>query len=56
MSRIVEDIDPNELAPPTVSSVASVPTNRRDTQIFASSVAQSSSSGLNKSVDNVADI
>ena len=44
VSRIVEDVDLDEPAPPTVSSVAPVLENRRDTQIFATSVAQRSSS------------
>ena len=56
VSLIVEDVDPNEHAPPTVSSVAPVPENRRDTRIFASPVAQRSTLRLHESVDNVADI
>ena len=39
VSRIVEDVNPNESTPPTVGSVATVPEYRRDTQIFFPSVA-----------------
>ena len=56
MSRIVEDVDPNEISPPDVSPAAPIPENRRDTQIFTSSVTQRSTSRPEESVLTVADI
>ena len=56
VNPIFEDVDPNEPAPTTVSSVAPVSEHLRDTQIFTSSVAPRSTSRLNDSAYNVADI
>ena len=56
VSRIVEDVDPNEPAPTAVSPAAPIPQNRRDTQIFASSVAQRSNSRPHESVETVTGI
>ena len=52
VSRIVEDVDINEPSPPTVSSVVPVSVYRRDTQIFATSVAQRSTSQPDDFADN----
>ena len=35
VSRIVEDVDLNEPAPPAVSPAAPITANRRDTKLFA---------------------
>ena len=56
VSRIIEDDDPNEPAPPAVIPAAPVPEDRRDTQIFAYSVAQLFTSRPDESVVTVADI
>ena len=56
VSSIVEDVYPNEPAPPTVSFAAPVPVNRCDTQIFASSVAHRSTSRSDEPVVAVTDI
>ena len=50
VSRIVEDFDPNEPAPPAMSPAAPITENSRDTQIFAFSVAQRSTSRAETSV------
>lgn len=54
VSRIFEDIDPNEPDPSTMSSVAPLPGNRRDTQIFSTSFAKRLTSQPDQSVDKVA--
>ena len=56
MSRFVEEVDPNEPAPPAEIPDVPILDNRRDTQMFSSSAIERSTSLPDESVETVSDI
>ena len=56
VSRFVEEVDPNEPAPPAEIPDVPILDNRRDTQMFSSSAIERSTSLADESVETVSDI